>query len=226
MERHGGGLIIEPVVFRIVVAVYADLEFQHLESGELHEEVAVDGELRERKHALVGAFLIVYGIVPVEYAEFQELLEACGENLHVASMLLGKRLAVEVNEVLHVLHPGTDGGTCPWNMKLTSDLICACLAEVVVPGEMIGNVVLEKIGLGEVVEIGVGGNPHGIAEKLELCGDLSVKLHVADHIADHAEFSACGIFQNLPAVFLQTPSDPKEIARGSGGDVEVVGQRC
>ena len=84
-------MIIESLIACVVIAVYSYLQFEHLEGCEIYKQVAIDCELWQWENILVGAFLIIEGIVPVENPYFKFLIKPCREYLNVSSILFGKR---------------------------------------------------------------------------------------------------------------------------------------
>ena len=211
MERHRGRLIHHSFIFSIVVAVNADLHSQRLERLEIQEHVAIYRQFRKREHAVVRRGLIGDGIVPVPDSELQFLLELGGEDLNASAMLLRKRLGIEIDHVLHVFDSDAELGAAPGNVKAPLGAETADFAEIVVPCEMVADIIVVDIVRLEVAEKSVGRDFDGVFAKTESCFDFTLHVDISGHIAEDSEFGVGRIADMATLSLRNSSADPETV---------------
>lgn len=178
---------------------------QHLEKESLEKKVAVDGKLRQRHHLGVGRDLPGDAVVPVEDSDLEVLLQPDSHELHIASMLMREEVIAEINMVLEIFDINRGASTRPRQLNAAAELHGADLTEIVVPDEVVGDIMFGNPVGRSVVETSVSLDSHSVAEERDVGKDLAVEFEIASGVAGKAKPTSALYRRIAPCDFSMRP---------------------
>ena len=121
-------------------------------------------------------------------------------------------VGIKIYLVLHILHSHAQLGARPGYRQPALGTETAYFAEVIVPYEMVADVMVEHVVRLDVAEETVGVDAHRVFAESEFSLHLPSDVDVAYGVAKQSESGVGGISDGGATGFLNAASDPEPVA--------------